>query len=130
MSTEAKTGTLSILVAEDNQVNQMLMESLLGKLGHRYDLVEDGAEAVTAVEKGSYDLVLMDVQMPSVDGVEATQRIRALAGAAAETPIIALTANTMAGDRERYLAAGMNAYVSKPIDIDELAAAIESVIEG
>jgi CheY-like chemotaxis protein len=121
---------LSILVAEDNRVNRMLMASLLGKLGHRYDIVDDGAEAVAAVENGSYDLVLMDVRMPVVDGFEATRHIRALGGAAAAIPIIALTADAMAGDRERSLAAGMNGYLAKPIDLDALTAAIETVVAG
>jgi CheY-like chemotaxis protein len=118
---------LNILVAEDNQVNQLLMASLLKKLGHRFDLVGDGAAAVEAVQNTTYDVVLMDVQMPGVDGVEATHLIRALDGPAKETPVIALTANAMAGDRERYLAAGMNGYVSKPIDLGQLTAAIDSV---
>ena len=127
MNKTAGARPLNILVAEDNQVNQMLMASLLKKLGHTFEVVGDGAAAVEAVRGGSYDLVLMDVQMPLVDGVEATHRIRGLNGPKRETPVIALTANAMAGDRERYLAAGMNAYVSKPIDLGELTAAIVSV---
>ena len=127
MNKTADTRPLNILVAEDNQVNQMLMASLLKKLGHTFEVVGDGAAAVEAIRGGSYDLVLMDVQMPLVDGVEATHRIRGLDRPKCETPVIALTANAMAGDRERYLAAGMNAYVSKPIDLGELTAAIASV---
>ena len=127
MSDTAGTRPLKILVAEDNQVNRMLMASLLKKLGHTFEVVGDGDTAVDAVRGGTYDLVLMDVQMPQVDGVEATHRIRGLDGPKSKTPVIALTANAMAGDRERYLAAGMNAYVSKPIDLGELTAAIASV---
>jgi len=78
MADKGEEQGLNILVAEDNQVNQLLMASLLKKLGHRFDLVGDGAAAVEAVQSGSYDVVLMDVQMPGVDGVEATHLIRAL----------------------------------------------------
>jgi CheY-like chemotaxis protein len=127
MGESGEEQALNILVAEDNQVNQLLMASLLKKLGHQFDLVGDGAAAVEAVQNKQYDVVLMDVQMPGVDGVEATHRIRKLDGPAQETPVIALTANAMAGDRERYLAAGMNGYVSKPIDLGELTSAIDSV---
>src|SRR5262249_12523557 len=81
-------------------------------------------EAIAAVCDGQYDLVLMDVQMPEMDGIEATQRIRALEGLKSRIPIVAMTANAMMGDRERFLGAGMNDYVSKPIDHSELIAAI------
>ncbi len=86
--------------------------------------MSDGREAVEAVRRVPYDLILMDVQMPELDGVAATREIRALPGTVAQIPIIALTANAMAGDREKYVAAGMNDYVAKPIDLDRLRAAL------
>ena len=111
---------LRVLLAEDNPVNQMLAATVLKKAGHRVDLAGDGVEAVEAVRSRHYDLVLMDVQMPEMDGVEATGRIRALDGERSRIPIIAMTANAMQGDRESYLAAGMDDYVSKPIEWNNL----------
>jgi CheY-like chemotaxis protein len=104
-------------------VNQKLALRLLERMGFRADVVGDGAAAVAAVEGGEYDVVLMDVQMPEVDGLEATRQIR---DRFADRPIriIGLTANAMAGDREACLAAGMDDYVSKPIRPDELETAI------
>ncbi|MBN4016374.1 PAS domain S-box protein [Rhodospirillaceae bacterium AH-315-P19] len=107
---------LRILLAEDNQVNQLLVCLMLQKKGHRVDAVGNGIEAVKAVQTIPYDLILMDVQMPEMGGLEATAKIRALPGGVAAIPIIALTANAMKGDRESYLEAGMDDYVSKPID--------------
>jgi PAS domain S-box-containing protein len=115
---------LRILVVEDNQVNQLLATVLLGKAGHRIDVAGNGLEALDAVGARPYDLVLMDVQMPEMDGIEATKRIRALAAPVGRLPIIAMTANAMKGDRERLLAVGMNDYVSKPIDKGQLFLAI------
>ncbi len=116
-----------ILVAEDNDLNQAVIRGYLDRSPHRYDLVANGLEAVSAVMRGSYDLVLMDIQMPQMDGIAATEAIRALPGAVAGIPIVALTANAMTGDRERYLACGMNDYVSKPIDRETLYAVIERI---
>ena len=113
---ETRPSKYRVLVAEDNRVNQMLVIAMLEKSGHRVDAVANGLEAVSAVKDVPYDLVLMDIQMPEMDGVEATQRIRDLTGAVGRIPIIALTANAMPGDREKYLAAGMNDYAAKPID--------------
>jgi signal transduction histidine kinase len=112
-----------ILVAEDNPVNQTVVAHMLKRLGAQADLANDGEEAVAAVARGGYDIVLMDVQMPNVDGLDATRRIRAAAGP--QPRIIAMTANAMAGDRERCLAAGMDDYVSKPISVESLQAALE-----
>jgi PAS domain S-box-containing protein len=117
--------TLRILVAEDNPFNQKLARGLLGKEGHELVVVNSGAEAVAALEREAFDVVLMDVQMPEMDGLEATRRIRAReAELGRHTPILAMTAYAMKGDRERCLAAGMDGYVSKPIRARELFDAI------
>jgi len=110
-----------VLVADDNPVNRKLLSVMVTKLGYRVEVVPDGAAAVRAVRDGRYDLVLMDWQMPEMDGFEASQAIRELEGAAAQIPIVALTANAMPGDRERCLAAGMDDYLSKPVRQDALA---------
>jgi len=107
---------LRILLAEDNQVNQLLTVAILEKAGHRVDIAGNGIEAVEAVLNRPYDIVLMDIQMPEMDGIQATRRIRALPDGKGRIPIIAITANAMRGDRERLLQAGMNDYVAKPID--------------
>ena len=119
---------LRILVAEDNGVNQLLTEAYVRKLGHSCDIVANGLEAVRQVQAAHYDLVLMDVQMPEMDGPDATRAIRALAPLLSRIPIVALTANAMAADRERYLAAGMDDYVSKPFEIEALRDAIARVM--
>ncbi len=115
---------LRILVAEDNDVNQILINAVLARMGHRVHLVANGQQAVEAVRRGDYDLVLMDLQMPAMDGMEATQAIRALDGPQASVRIIAMTANAFDEDRQACLAAGMDDYVAKPIDMEELAHAI------
>ena len=118
---EARPGPgLRILVAEDNLVNQQFALAMLTRAGHQVTLASNGAEAVLAVREGDFDLVLMDVQMPVLDGVAATRQIRALAGRKGSVPIIAVTADAMLGARETYLAAGMDDYLSKPIRINEL----------
>jgi len=115
---------LRILIADDNPVNCRLAMLLLEKAGHRIDMVEDGAAAVEAVRRGDYDLVLMDVQMPGLDGLAATRRIRELEVAKAGVPVVAITANAMAGDDDRCLAAGMNDYITKPFDRARLLAKV------
>jgi CheY-like chemotaxis protein len=125
-STEADLGTrhpLTVLLAEDNAVNQKVARRLLANIGYEPDIVGDGLRAIEALEKTDYDVVLMDVQMPELDGLEATRRIRAR-WPDRPVHIIAMTANAMAGDRDACLAAGMNDYVSKPIRPPELAAAL------
>ena len=114
---------LRILLAEDNTVNQQIALLVLEAMGYRADVASDGFEALAAVARLPYDLVLMDVQMPEMDGLEATRRIRA--GDGAQPRIVAMTANAMHGDREACLAAGMDDYLSKPIRTEELAAALE-----
>ncbi len=107
---------LRVLVVEDNKVNQVLACAILGKSGYRADVAGNGIEALQALNSRPYDLVLMDMQMPEMDGLEATSEIRKLPSEVARIPIIAMTANAMKGDRERCIQAGMNDYVSKPID--------------
>ena len=120
--------SLRILVAEDNAVNRLLVTALLRKRGHTILTVVNGREAVAAVTEDVFDIVLMDVQMPEMDGLEATAAIRRLeAVTGAHVPIIALTAHAMKGDREICLAAGMDEYLSKPINPTQLFALIESV---
>jgi two-component system, sensor histidine kinase and response regulator len=125
---------LRILVAEDNPVNRKLVVTLLQKRGHEVSAVEDGRAAVNAVASGSqagFDVVVMDVQMPVMSGLEATRAIRAgQRPGASRLPIIALTAHAMQGDRERCLAAGMDGYLPKPIDVDDLIATVERFGEG
>ena len=116
---------LRILLAEDNAVNQTLALRMLEKLGYRADVAGNGIEALEALERQSYDLLLSDVQMPEMDGVEATRQILERWEPSERPWIVAMTAEAMQGDRERFLAAGMNDYVVKPIRIEELVAALE-----
>ncbi|MBN8440565.1 MAG: response regulator [Thauera sp.] len=126
---------LNVLVVEDNPVNQLVATRMLEHAGHRVTVANDGQEAIEAFDSGAFDLILMDVQMPVMGGIEATQAIRArearrswvVQGGWRPMPIIAMTAHAMQGDRERCLAAGMDDYVSKPVRADELLAAIARV---
>ncbi len=111
---------LRILLAEDNHVNQKIVMAMLAVAGHSVDVAANGVEAIEAVTARPYDIVLMDIHMPEMDGITATRRIRELGGGLARIPIIAVTANAMKGDRERYLSAGMTDYVAKPIESDKL----------
>ncbi len=120
---------LRILLAEDNPVNQRLGVRLLEKLGHNVVAVDNGEEAVAACESGPFDLILMDVEMPVMGGFEATAAIRSMAETGSRrVPIIAMTARAMKGDREDCLAAGMDAYISKPVGLDSLAEAINRAL--
>jgi CheY-like chemotaxis protein len=121
------TPSLRVLLAEDNAVNRKVVTSLLEKRGHEVLVTTNGKEALAALEKGTFDLVLMDVQMPEMDGFEATRRIRlSEQGTAFHQRIIALTAYAMSGDRARCLEAGMDGYLTKPL----AALALDQVLES
>jgi CheY-like chemotaxis protein len=114
-----------VLLAEDNLVNQKVALRMLGRLGYRADLAANGYEVLSALQRQNYDVILMDVAMPEMDGLEATRRIRAAMKRGTGRPwIVALTANAMQGDRELCLAAGMDDYIRKPIKLSELATAL------
>lgn len=115
---------LRILVAEDNIINQKVVLNLLGRLGYQAEIANNGLEVLEALKHKEYDMILMDVQMPEMGGEEATQAIRQNMPAEKQPRIVALTANAMQGDRERFLAVGMNDYLSKPINSDELVRAL------
>jgi CheY-like chemotaxis protein len=120
---------LRILLAEDSLVNQKLAGGLLAKYGHTVVVANDGNEALAALEAQEFDLVLMDVQMPGMDGFEATAAIRAREKhSGRHVPIVAMTAHAMKGDRERCLEAGMDDYVAKPISVKHLLAKIGAVL--
>ncbi|MDE1147808.1 MAG: response regulator [Azospirillaceae bacterium] len=116
----AGTPARPLLLVEDNMINQMIARTLLEGNGFKVDIAEDGLQALEMAGKALYSAILMDVQMPRLDGIEATRRLRAGGGPNATTPVLALTANAMQGDRERYLAAGMTDYLSKPFQIEEM----------
>jgi CheY-like chemotaxis protein len=115
---------MRILVAEDNRVNQTLARRLLEKEGHTVTIANDGCEAITAFEKDCFDLILMDVQMPNMDGLAATKEIRWREVGNRRTPIIALTAHARTSDRDECIAAGMDGYVTKPIQVSQLWEAV------
>jgi two-component system sensor histidine kinase/response regulator len=126
--TEPTTGLLAnlemmgmILLVEDNKMNQLVSTKLLEKLGYAFDIANHGGEAVQAIEAKDYDAILMDCQMPEMDGYEATAEIRRLEGTARHTPIIAMTAAAMEGDRDRCLEAGMDDYITKPVRLETVA---------
>jgi CheY-like chemotaxis protein len=118
---------MRILLAEDNDVNKKVMSRMLRKLGYRADMASNGLEVLKALERQAYDLVLMDIQMPEMDGLEAASRIRKHWPAAEQPRIIALTAYAMEGDRERCLEAGMDGYIAKPVKMEDLRAALGRV---
>jgi len=116
--------SLRILLAEDSAVNQKVALALLAKLGYRADVVGNGLEALTALERERYDVVLMDIQMPELDGLDTTRRIRERWPPAERPRIVAMTANAMQEDRDACIAAGMDDYVAKPIRPEALAEAL------
>jgi PAS domain S-box-containing protein len=116
---------LDVLIAEDNKINQKVAQLIISNGGHRVDLADDGRQAVDAARANHYDVILMDLQMPELDGIAAAKEIRQLAGRAGQVPIIALTSHAMAGMREEVIAAGMDDYVSKPFDASVLLAKLE-----
>jgi len=118
---------LRILLAEDNVVNQKLAMRILQQMGYRADLASNGIEAVESVQRQAYDVVLMDVQMPEMDGLEASRRICAMAEPVQRPRIVAMTANAMQGDREMCMEAGMDDYLTKPIRVDRLVEALQQV---
>ena len=128
MEPHGENGRPSILIAEDNLINQKVIERMVQKLGYRVDLVANGKEALDALSRAPYGLVFMDCQMPEMDGFEACREIRSRDQPTSGIPIIAITANAMKGDRERCLAAGMDDYVSKPFKQDDLKNVLEKWI--
>jgi len=119
------TEPLRVLVVEDDKVNQLVVIGMLRQMAHQADCVADGVEALAALDKRSYDIVLMDLRMPNMDGIEATQRIRRLADPVASIPIVALTANATTEERLRCAEAGMNDFISKPFRRADLKATLE-----
>jgi CheY-like chemotaxis protein len=118
---------MRILLAEDNKINQTFAVAFLKKAGHEVEIAENGHQAVAAVKRADYDLVLMDIQMPELDGIGATKEIRGLESPKSAIPIIAMTANAMTGARQEYLDAGMNDYISKPVQADVLLAKLAQI---
>ena len=122
---------LHVLLADDMEINQLVAARMLRGMGHSVHIVSNGLQAVAALENGDFDLVFMDIQMPELDGMEATAKIRereAESGSSRRLPIIAMTAHAMGGEKERYLAADMDGYVTKPVRLEELHAAIEEAV--
>src|SRR5580693_2362722 len=125
--TKTPARRLAVLCAEDNPYGRVILNTILTELGHRADFVASGEEAVEAVKRG-YDVVLMDVTLPGIDGLEATRRIRALAGDVGRTPIVGISGRTESGDEEAARAAGMNSYLRKPVSPSALSEAIAAVL--
>ena len=127
---KAKGRTLRVLVAEDNKVNQLLIRKMLKHYGHEVELVGNGQLAVDKVQSGEYDMILMDLQMPVMDGLTATKAIRALGGRGADIPIFALTADVLTQGRESLGAMGLTGYFTKPIDWQDLSDRINHVVQN
>ena len=126
----AAGGQLCVLLVEDNPANQKLATYILQDRGHKVEIAGDGQEAVRLTEQNPYDVILMDVQMPGMNGLEATAVIRKRERGGSRVPIIAMTAHAMQGDRERCLAAGMDGYISKPINAQAMIGLVESLARG
>ena len=119
---------LRILLVEDDKINQLVMSKMLAKMGHSFDIANNGLEAVELFQQTDFDLILMDIQMPVMDGINATKRIREIEGLNSHIPIIAVTAFALKGDRERFLESGIDEYIAKPIKQDMLVDLIDKVI--
>jgi two-component system, sensor histidine kinase and response regulator len=119
-----------VLVAEDNEINQIAARRVLPKLGYAVDTAEDGRAAIEMSARGDYGVVMMDCQMPEVDGYQATREIRRREGSERHTPIVAMTAYTMRGDREKCIAAGMDDYIAKPLRLAELRRVLSRLLDG
>jgi len=115
----------SILIADDNEHNRYIARFLLEDAGHQVEQVENGEDAVKVAQQGAFDLVLMDIQMPGMDGIEATKQLK---GSGLTIPIVALTAKAMRGDREEILEAGCDGYISKPFEVEQFVAEVEKYI--
>ncbi len=126
---EAAARPAPILIVEDNPVNQKVLATLLRKRGYEVDLANDGAQAVQLAAEKSYGLILMDIQMPGLDGIEATRLIRSFAESS-RLPIIAVTAYTLNGEMQRCLEAGMNGYLPKPVDTQKLLACVAECLHA
>lgn len=124
--TDSRSSTPRILLAEDNAINQKVILLILDRMGFSADTVSNGVEALEILESESYDIVLMDMQMPEMGGLEATRGIRERLSPDEQPLIVALTANAQAADRQRCLAAGMDEFLGKPLDKDMLRTVIES----
>ena len=121
---------LRVLIADDHPINQKLMRAFVERFGYQYEVVENGRQALDAVAYGQFDVVLMDVQMPEMDGITATAEIRKLPNGRGTIPVLAITANAMVGQCEAYLEQGFDGYVSKPIDTAVLRDEIVRVTQG
>ena len=121
---------LRILLVDDNKTNRKLGTKILNRLGYAPEDVGSATEAIDRLQEEQFDLVLMDIEMPDIDGVEATRKIRDMDSSSAAVHIIAMTANAMVGDRERYLRAGMDGYISKPIRLNALITGIRNAAKS
>ena len=127
LDNQVDAAALKILAVDDSSTNRLILTRLMQAMGHQVETAVDGERAIEATAGGDFDVILMDVQMPGIGGVEAARRIRELAGPTARTPIIAVTADASALDRDAYLDAGMSAVVAKPLSAVALQAAIAQV---
>ena len=121
---------LNILLVEDNETNQKLVSMLLARDGHTTEVASNGLEAVEAVKSRDFDLIFMDVQMPEMDGIEASQIIRSMQAGVKHTPIVAMTAYALQGDAQKCLDAGMDDYIPKPFDVKRVKQVIEACAQG
>ena len=119
---------IKVLIVEDNEVNQLVLKSFVKKMGFQSDSAMNGQEAVDLISKQNYSIILMDCQMPVMDGFDATKAIRKILGWNNRIPIIAVTANAMEGDRDRCLQSGMDDYLKKPVSMDRLRTSMEKLL--